>query len=115
MAPMENLEFESHKGILYKCYISERVIVRNVTLRYSIINRGVAKVDNGDISDYHPLRNVIFILLYRTFQSLCEKKNNNNKLLSAYSETMSEPYMYYTNKNINFHEKLSNLFNLSIE
>ena len=111
MAPMENLEFESHKGILYKCYISERVIVRNVTLRYSIINRCVAKVDNGDISDYHPLRNVIFILLYLTFQSLCEKK----KLLSAYSETMTEPYMYYTNKNIYFHEKLSNLFNLSIK
>ena len=38
-----------------KYYIPERVIVRNVTLRNMIINRGEAEVDNhtpkGDISD----------------------------------------------------------------
>ena len=47
------------------------MIVRTVTLRNMIINRGEAEVDNhipqGDISDYHPVRNVIFILLYWTF------------------------------------------------
>ena len=35
-----------------------------------IINRGAAEVDNhisrDDFFDYHPLKNVIFILLYRT-------------------------------------------------
>ena len=60
--------------IVYKYYILERVIVRNVTLRNMIINRGEAEVDNdipkGDNSDYHPLRNAMFILLYRTFFSL---------------------------------------------
>ena len=63
--------------LIYKYYIPERVIVRNVTLRNMIINRGEAEVDNripeGDISDYDPLRNVIFILLYRTFISLRRK------------------------------------------
>ena len=55
----------------------ERVIVRNITMRNMIINHGEAEVDNnipkGNISDYHPLRNVIFILLYRTFFSLQRK------------------------------------------
>ena len=58
------------KKILYKYYIPERVIVKNVTLRNININRGSASVDiyipQGDIFHYHPLKNVIFILLYRT-------------------------------------------------
>ena len=55
--------------------MSELMVVRKVTLM--IIKRGEAEVDNhipkGDISDYHPLRNVIFILLYQTFFSLRRK------------------------------------------
>ena len=43
--------------MLYKYYISQTVIVRNVTLRNMIINRGEAGFDdhipNGDISDYY--------------------------------------------------------------
>ena len=46
--------------------IIEKIIPRNV-----IINRGAAEVDNhisrDDFFDYHPLKNVIFILLYRIF------------------------------------------------
>ena len=46
------------------------VIVENIIPRNVIINRGAAEVDNhisrDDIFDYHPIRNVIFILLYRT-------------------------------------------------
>ena len=44
--------------------------MKNVTLRNMNINRGTAEVDiyipKGDIFHYHPLRNVIFILLYQT-------------------------------------------------
>ena len=44
--------------------------MKNVTLRNMNINRGAAEVaiyiPKGDIFHYHPLRNVIFILLYRT-------------------------------------------------
>ena len=65
--------------LVCKYYIPERVIVRNVTLRNIIINRSEAEADNhipkGDISDYHPLRNVILILLYRTFFSLRRKSD----------------------------------------
>ena len=56
--------------ILYKYNILERVIVENIIPRNVIINRGAAEVDNhisrDDFFDYHPLKNVIFILLYRT-------------------------------------------------
>ena len=55
---------------LYKYNILERVIVENIIQRNVIINRGAAEVDNyitrDDFFDYHPLKNVIFILLYRT-------------------------------------------------
>ena len=61
--------------IIIKYYIPERVIVKNVTLMNMKINRGAAwgicaeidiYIPQGDIFHYHPLRNVIFILLYRT-------------------------------------------------
>ena len=56
--------------ILYKYNILERVIVENIIPRNVIINRSAAEVDNyiskDDFFDYHPLKNVIFILLYRT-------------------------------------------------
>ena len=48
----------------------ERVIVENIIPRNVVINRSAAEVDNhisrDDFFDYHPLKNVIFILLYRT-------------------------------------------------
>ena len=57
-------------SVLYKYNIHERVIVENIIPRNMIINRGAAEVDNhisrDDFFDYHPLKNVIFILLYRT-------------------------------------------------
>ena len=53
--------------LLYKYNILERVIVENIIPRNVIINRGAAEVDNhisrDDFFDYHPLKNVIFILL----------------------------------------------------
>ena len=56
--------------IVYKYNILERVIVENIIPRNMIINRGAAEVDNhilrDDFFDYQPLKNVIFILLYRT-------------------------------------------------
>ena len=56
--------------IIYKYNILERVIVEYIIPRNVIINPGAAKVDNhisrDDFFDYHPLKNVIFILLYRT-------------------------------------------------
>ena len=56
--------------VLYKYNILARVIVENIIPRNAIINRGTAKVDihilRDDFFDYHPLKNVIFILLYRT-------------------------------------------------
>ena len=58
------------KEKVYKYHIIERVIVENIIPRNVIINRGPAEVDNhisrDDFFDYHPLKNVIFILLYRT-------------------------------------------------
>ena len=55
---------------VYKYNILERVIVENIIPRNVIINRGAAEVDNhilrDDFFDCHPLKNVIFILLYRT-------------------------------------------------
>ena len=60
--------------ILYKYYIPERVIVKNVTLRNMNINRGAAEVDiynpKGDIFHYYPLRNVIFIY-YTEYPCCC--------------------------------------------
>ena len=57
-------------SIVYKYNIPERVIVENIIPRNVIINRCAAEVDNhisrDDIFDYHPIKNVIFILLYRT-------------------------------------------------
>ena len=54
----------------YKYNILERVIVENIIPRNVIINQGAAEVDNyisrDDFFDYHPVKNVIFILLYRT-------------------------------------------------
>ena len=56
--------------VIYKYNILERVIVENIIPRNVIINRGAAEVEihisRDDIFDYHPLKNVIFILLYRT-------------------------------------------------
>ena len=60
------------KTLLYKYNILERVIVESIIPRNMIINRGAAEVDNhisrDDIFDYHTLKNVIFILLYRTLK-----------------------------------------------
>ena len=57
-------------NLLYKYNILERVLFENIIPRNVIINRGAAEVDNhisrDDIFDWHPLENVIFILLYRT-------------------------------------------------
>ena len=62
--------FLEYMYILYKYYIPEMAIEKNVTLRNVNISRGKAEVENhipkGDIFYYRPLRNVIFILLYRT-------------------------------------------------
>ena len=56
--------------LVYKYNILERVIAENIIPRNVIINRGAAEVDNhisrDDFFDYHPLKNVIFILLYQT-------------------------------------------------
>ena len=56
--------------LLYKYNILERVLVENIIPRNVIINRGAAEVDyhisRDEFFDYHPLKNVIFILLYRT-------------------------------------------------
>ena len=56
--------------VIYKYNILERVIVENIIPRNLIINRDAVEVDNhisrDDFFDYHPLKNVIFILLYRT-------------------------------------------------
>ena len=45
------------------------MIVENIILRNVIINQGADDVDNhisrDDFFDYHPLKNVIFILLYQ--------------------------------------------------
>ena len=57
-------------SLLYKYNILESVIVKNIIPRKEIINRGAAEADNhisrDDIFDYHTLKNVIFILFYRT-------------------------------------------------
>ena len=57
-------------SLVYKYNILERVIVENIIPRNVIINRDAVEVDNhisrDDFFDYHPLKNVIFILLYRT-------------------------------------------------
>ena len=46
------------------------MLVENIVPRNVIFNRGAAEVDNhisrDDFFDYYPLKNVIFILLYRT-------------------------------------------------
>ena len=56
--------------ILYKYNILERVIVENIIPRNMIINRGASEVDNHisreHFFDSYPLKNIIFILLYRT-------------------------------------------------
>ena len=75
---------DSHDtAILYKYYIPKRVIVKNVTQSNMIIKQGEAKVDNHipsvDIFYYRPLRNVISILLYQTFNK--ELKTNDTHLL----------------------------------
>ena len=55
---------------VYKYNILERVLVENIIPRNVIIIRGAAEVDNhisrDDFFDQHPLKNVIFILLYQT-------------------------------------------------
>ena len=57
-------------SLLYKYNILESAIVENINPRNVIINRGAAEVDahisRDDIFDYHTLKNVIYILLYRT-------------------------------------------------
>ena len=50
--------------IVYKYNILERVLVENIIPMNVIINRGAAEVDNHISRD--DLKNVIFILLYRT-------------------------------------------------
>ena len=63
-------EDKDQESILYKYNILERVIVENIIPRNMIINRGAAEVDNhisrDDFFGYHTLKNVKFILLYRT-------------------------------------------------
>ena len=66
----ETRPWDSPSQYYGKYNILERVLVDNIIPRKVIINRGVAEVDyhisRDDIFDLHPLKNVMFVLLYRT-------------------------------------------------
>ena len=49
------------------------MIVKYVTLLIIILTEADNHIPKGDIPDYHPLGNVMIILLRRTFKSLCEE------------------------------------------
>ena len=57
-------------SLLYKYYIPERVIVRKSPRREATVDNHIPL---GVSSDYHPLRNVIIMLIYRNFESFAKK------------------------------------------